>query len=288
MPLLHVGSYQVRIEREQQRSIGVGQRICRKSRGQGRNSRKAAVLDADGRCGGTAGIVEILNGEKRRIESHARIGVRSGLAAAIEDSIPGPHYELVGSLIGKSDARRKIVEVGGNQSITANCSERDDAGQGWGQLNIQPLGHDDAVRRKIKRSLLIVALFDGGEDFVTKSQIQCELRRDFPVVLAVKGVNRTVVVDVVQVVDAAAVAESNQERCVSRAASTERRRIVGADRAEIERATWGCRLDNGELFKPDLGAEFERVPSVNPGEIVLEAVTVLDFVGGQEGGTANL
>src|SRR6266481_4160778 len=42
----------------------------------------------------TTGLVEILADEERRIESHARIRIRSGLVAAVEDAIAGAQDQL--------------------------------------------------------------------------------------------------------------------------------------------------------------------------------------------------
>ena len=85
--------------------------------------------------------------------------------------------------------------------------------------------------------------------FVAQPQVQSQFRSELPVILCVKGVNLMVIVDVVQIVDAAAIAQSHQEGCESGATAEWHRRVVGESRAEVERAAGRGRLKNCEFFR---------------------------------------
>ena len=84
--------------------------------------------------------------------------------------------------------------------------------------------------------MLVVPFLDRREQFVTQSQIQREFWSDPPVILTVKGIYLVVIVDVVQVIDAATVAQAYQEGSKAGAATELRRRIVGKAGAKVERA----------------------------------------------------
>ena len=77
---------------------------------------------------------------------------------------------------------------------------------------VTPLGTINApverskVPNSLFRSLIVV------KSFVAQPQIQREFRSDPPVVLSVKGIDLMVIVDIVQVIDAAAIAQTNQKR----------------------------------------------------------------------------
>jgi hypothetical protein len=58
-----------------------------------------------------AGLGKVFADEERRIESHARIRIRSSLVAAVEDSIARAHHRLLTQLVSHADAGREIVEV---------------------------------------------------------------------------------------------------------------------------------------------------------------------------------
>ena len=95
---------------------------------------------------------------------------------------------------------------------------RNNRGQHGSELRGHAFGHDQRAGGKIESAELVVAFFDGGEQFVAQTQIQREFWRDPPVILPVEGVHLVVIVDVVQVIDAAAVAQAHQKRRKSGAA----------------------------------------------------------------------
>ena len=236
----------------------------------------------------TALLVEILADKERGIESHARIGIRTCFVTAVENSVSGAHYEFAGCLVGQADARSKVVEVRRNQPRSGRSLHGNNRSQHGGQLRGHTFRHDQCAGRKIESPQLVVSFLDRGEQFVAQSQIQRKFRSDAPVVLSVKGIHLMVIVDVVQVIDAAAIAQTDQERGKPGAATELRRRIVGEAGAKVERAARSRRLKNREFFSAKIGPEFEGVTTVHPAQIFREAVSVLHFVRRQKRGTANL
>src|SRR5207302_434230 len=100
---------------------------------------QAAVLRRAGRRGST-GIVEVLNREEWRIETHAGIRIGTRLTAAVKNSITRADYHFACGLVGEANARREIIQIGGDQARTGRRAQRDNAGQCGCQLHIKPLG----------------------------------------------------------------------------------------------------------------------------------------------------
>jgi len=58
---------------------------------------------------------------------------------------------------------------------------------------------------------LIVPFGNRQEEFVAETKVQGEARSDLPIVLTVEGIGRAEIVDVVQVVDATPVGETDEK-----------------------------------------------------------------------------
>src|SRR5713101_3708644 len=291
MPLLHVGRDQLGVEREKKRRrLRISQRIRRESAGQSWDAGQRAV---DGRrVGGrrSARRIEILADKERRIEPHAWIGIRTGLITTIENAIPGAQDQLVTDLVGQANSRSEVVRVRRNQSWTGSRLHRNDRSQHGSELRGHALGHDQAAGGKVESAELVVALFDGGKQFVTQTQIQRQFWRNPPVILPVEGVHLVVIIDVVQIIDAAAVAQAHQKGRKSRATSKLRGwvRVIRQAGSKVECAARRRRLEDGELFGTKVGPEFKRVIAMHPAQIFRQAVGVLNFVRRQEGRAAYL
>src|SRR5947207_1054656 len=96
------------------------------------------------------------------------------------------------------------------------------------------------------------------------------------------------IVNVVQVVDAAAIAQPHQEGGKAGASTELCRRVIGEASAKIERAAGRGGLENGELFAPNIGPELEGVIAAHPAKILRQAISILHLMRRQERGTANL
>ena len=149
-------------------------------------------------------------------------------------------------------------------------------------------GNDQTSGGKVERAHLIVSFFNGGEEFIAQAQIQRKFWSDTPVVLPEEGINLVVIVNVVQIINTAAIAQADQKRRKAGSTSEGRGWIISEPRTKVEGAARRRRLKNSELFTANVGTKFERVIAAHPTEIFRNAVGVLHFVRRQKRGTANL
>src|SRR5258708_25426786 len=101
---------------------------------------------------------------------------------------------------------------------------------------------------EVKGSYLVCVFLNRGKQFVTQAQVQSQLGRDLPIILHIKRVDRAVIVDVVQVIDAAAIGKPYQERSEARAAMTQCGRSIGKTAADIHVSTRRSELSRGQTF----------------------------------------
>src|SRR5438445_2207644 len=197
----------------------INSRICGETSRQRRDSSasQAAVLHSGIGGGFSTRVIEILNGEEGRVKAHAGIRIGSSFAASVENAVTSTHYQLVCDPVSQSDPRRKIIKVWRNQPWAGIRSHWNNSGESRSQLGIYALWYDQGVCGQVECRLLIVPLLHCGENFITQTEIQCEAVSQFPVILRVEGINRAMIINIVQVIDAAAVAQSDQERSKTRA-----------------------------------------------------------------------
>src|ERR1700716_443829 len=143
---------------------------------------------------------------------------------------------------------------------------RNDRRQHRSELRGHTFRNNQACCSKVEGRLLVVPFFYRGEQFVAQSDIKCKSRSNFPIILREEGIHLMVIVDVVQVVDAAAVSQSDEERSETRAPGKYRAgiRVVSETGTEGQCAARRRWLKNGELLGADVGPEFERVSAVHP------------------------
>src|SRR5207237_3930362 len=92
------------------------------------------------------------------------------------------------------------------------------------------------TRRDVVATLLIVALCDHPEEVVTHAEVQGEPRADVEIILQIERVVRTMVVDIMQVGDVAAIGYANQPGGEPGAARSRCTGVVGEHVIEVELA----------------------------------------------------
>ena len=98
MPLLHIRSCEIRVDRVQGRSIRIDQRIRREALIQEVDAGKGAIQS--GTCRRTrTGIAERLRHKKRWVESCAGVGIGPVFLATIEDAVAGAQNRSLGQLV---------------------------------------------------------------------------------------------------------------------------------------------------------------------------------------------
>src|SRR2546425_3574805 len=139
-----------------------------------------------------------------------------------------------------------------------------DSRQHRGELRIYALGNDKAGSCQIKSALLVVSLLDRGKQFVAQAQVESEFRRHPPIILPKERVNLVVIINIVQVVDTAAITQANQEGSESGTTRKLIAWVVSQTRTEVKRAARCGGLEDGELFGANLGPELERMIAAHP------------------------
>jgi hypothetical protein len=117
-----------------------------------------------------------------------------------------------------------------------------DGGQHGSELRGHAFGNKQAGCGEVESTLLVMPFLYGGEKFVAESEIESKFRRNLPIILREEGIHLMVIINVVQVIDTAAVSQSDQERGETRAASEHggRIRVVSETGTEVEGAARCC------------------------------------------------
>ncbi len=181
-------------------------------------------------------------------------------------------------MVGQSDARREIIEIRTDDSRSASVLNGKFGAERGRQRRSLPMRSNQRERVEIERGLVIVGLFDRGEEFVAQAEVQCEARSCFEIVERIDRVNLPVVNNIRgHTGDRPAIANSLHETGEGLAAGAGSREIV-VDKevaAEVHCAARGGRFEDGELLEPKFAAELRGVASVNPAQIVGKNVAVL-------------
>src|SRR5207253_10943787 len=134
---------------------------------------------------------------------------------------------------------------------------------------------------QVKAPLVVETLSDRNKQFVAESKIKGQFWSDLVIVLGVEGIDRSTVVNVVQVRDISAAGQSQQELRETRTSCARGCRIVGQRPIEKEIATGRRWLEDGKFLASDFTTEFDRVLVKNTRQIVRIAVGVLNLQRGQ-------
>src|SRR6266496_529217 len=134
MPLLVVGSAQVRIERIENGNIRIGKRGCGKTLRQDVEIRNGTINPIWIRRRLSAAGIERLQREEGRIEARAGIRERTVFLSAVEDAIARAQDQLVSESISHSDAGCEVVQVGIDQSTRSDALKRNAGGNGRREL----------------------------------------------------------------------------------------------------------------------------------------------------------
>ena len=135
--------------------------------------------------------------------------------------------------------------------------------------------------------MCVETLPDRNEQFVAEPKIEGQFWSHLVIVLEVKGIDRSTVVDVVQVGDISAAGQSKQELRETRTSGARSHRIVGQRPIKKEIAAGRSWLEDSEFLTADFTTEFDRVLVNNPRQIIRIAVGVLNLQRRQVGGIAN-
>src|SRR5437667_6235988 len=125
-----------------------------------------------------------------------------------------------------------------------------------------PLG---TIRLAVAKSKVpCSSLLDRGKQFVAQAQVESEFRRHPPIILPKERVNLVLIINIVQVVDTAAITQANQEGSESGTTRKLIAWVVSQTRTEVKRAARCGGLEDGELFGANLGPELERMIAAHP------------------------
>ena len=186
--------------------------------------------------------------------------------------------------IDQTDARGEIILIRRHQPARHGVADGNAGGDQRCEFSRLPFGNQHRPGGKIKRPLLVEALSNRDEEFVADSKIQSQSGSYFVVILNVEGINRTAIVDVVQIRDVSAAGQSKQKLRKTRTPSARGRRIVCQRSVEKEIAAhlldhheWhGQNVDQREAeleiresgLVSDDGAEVVAAQRIQPAEVV--------------------
>ena len=209
-----------------------------------------------------AGVVIIgQEGQLRRIESQVVEDVGFG---RIEHAESASHHGVPLHRPGQADARRPIVLV----ELHAGVRHR-----------ILAIGrdHDGAIQVEVAD-----ATIGGRSDVVANSKIDGQVGANPEIILhecaqipIARGIETLEKILFVGIRDA-------EQEVSQPVAAIRRAEVVGVHAAEVEKSARRCDLVEIALLPAEVDAEFQRVPSPDPGECVRNLINVFKGVFGQE------
>ena len=117
VPLAHVWRNEFGIQGKKLGRIWIRKGTGGKALGKEAEARNRAIVHARGiGIRKSAGLIESLGDEKRRIKTLAGVRVRAVFFSSIENAKTAANHEARGDGIGKADARCEIIEIRINQS----------------------------------------------------------------------------------------------------------------------------------------------------------------------------